>query len=504
MKLLVSLLLAAVAPAQTFPGGVYTPLVAGDNLQTKLNSAMTATDNTAVVASTTGWTANMVAYICETTAGTPPLCTSFESMLVTGVSGSNILQVTRGYGGTTAKSHAANKLVQNAYTSVYSNSAQNELQAIEKFGGSGRYVDLRFYGAVCDGTTNVQPAVSAATAAGYTHLFLPKNCFWNPSSNAIPAGLDIAGEDQTTSKIWPTSPTTTDMTLGAGSILRNVNVNGSVCPNRNLNNGCPVGYYSNSNQSAQPVQTYPGVAVSMDVGSTASTLQANDTAGIIVTQRGNGGGIYGQYLGGVGGSGGAAIHAFQGMDSSCTGCAGLRSTKANTGTGFILDEGSLGATGLPDMQFTTSVKTAGSFIDIYQASVPYSGTMMHANLGSGGGSYTGFFQQWQVNTVTQHFVDQSGNEYHAGYEAMKVGAAVASASAITPSGPLFHITGTAAIATFNIPAGMNSYGHCLQVIPDGAFTTILGGNIAVATTAVVNKTMRFCYDTGTSKYYPSY
>ncbi len=82
-------------------------------------------------------------------------------------------------------------------------------------------------------------------------------------------------------------------------------------------------------------------------------------------------------------------------------------------------------------------------------------------------------------------------------------AAVASAAgAITPSGPLFHVTLANAITGFNIPVGF-AFGS-FTVIPDGAFTTTTAGNIALASTAVVGKPLTFTFDPATAKFYPSY
>ena len=82
-------------------------------------------------------------------------------------------------------------------------------------------------------------------------------------------------------------------------------------------------------------------------------------------------------------------------------------------------------------------------------------------------------------------------------------AAVASAAGlITPSGPLFHVTGTAAITGFNIPVGF-AYGS-FTIIPDGTFTTTNANNIALASTAVVSKALTFIYDPATGKFYPGY
>lgn len=84
-----------------------------------------------------------------------------------------------------------------------------------------------------------------------------------------------------------------------------------------------------------------------------------------------------------------------------------------------------------------------------------------------------------------------------------VTAAVASAAGqITPSGPLFHITGALAITGFVLPVGFQTGNIC--VIPDGTFTTTTANNIALASTAVVSKTLCFTYDRNTSKFYPAY
>lgn len=83
-------------------------------------------------------------------------------------------------------------------------------------------------------------------------------------------------------------------------------------------------------------------------------------------------------------------------------------------------------------------------------------------------------------------------------------AAVASAAgAIIPSGPLFHVTGTAAVTGFTIPVGFS--GGSFSIIPDGAFTFTTAGNIALAGTAVVSRVLTFTYDSNAAKpFYPSY
>lgn len=110
--------------------------------------------------------------------------------------------------------------------------------------------------------------------------------------------------------------------------------------------------------------------------------------------------------------------------------------------------------------------------------------------------------EWLCSTVTGKVVPGFSNA--AGVP--QVTTAVASAAGlVTPSGPLFHITGTAAITGFNIPVGFDpKEGGTFCVIPDGAFTTTNANNIAIASTAVVGRTLCFTYDTNTAKFYPGY
>lgn len=81
-------------------------------------------------------------------------------------------------------------------------------------------------------------------------------------------------------------------------------------------------------------------------------------------------------------------------------------------------------------------------------------------------------------------------------------AAVASATTITPTGTKFHVTGTNAIATINLP--WPGFAGQLALIPDAAFTTTAAGNIAKASTAVIGQVLYMTYDYNAGKWYPSY
>lgn len=89
--------------------------------------------------------------------------------------------------------------------------------------------------------------------------------------------------------------------------------------------------------------------------------------------------------------------------------------------------------------------------------------------------------------------------------------AVASAATATPSGPLFHVTGSTAITTIGSAVGMggtatSAIGAPFCVIPDNAtvagFTA--GNNIALSSTFVVSKIECMTFDGTNKKYVPSY
>lgn len=111
--------------------------------------------------------------------------------------------------------------------------------------------------------------------------------------------------------------------------------------------------------------------------------------------------------------------------------------------------------------------------------------------------------QWLCSTLTKQWVPGWGNP---GNSQQPIGATAAVASAagvITPSGPLFHVTGTSAITGFTLPVGYNGGPFC--IIPDAIFTTTSAGNIALASTAVVSKELCYSYDANAAKpFFPSY
>lgn len=108
--------------------------------------------------------------------------------------------------------------------------------------------------------------------------------------------------------------------------------------------------------------------------------------------------------------------------------------------------------------------------------------------------------QWLWSTVTSSWVPGFNNITAPPSPTVAVASV---AGVITPSGPLFHVTGTNAITGFTRPNGLTS--GVITIIPDAIFTWTTGdGSLGVAGTAVVAKALTFTYDFNAAKWYPSY
>lgn len=72
------------------------------------------------------------------------------------------------------------------------------------------------------------------------------------------------------------------------------------------------------------------------------------------------------------------------------------------------------------------------------------------------------------------------------------GAVLASAATIAPTHKIHHVSGTEEVTTITLP--WDGFRGPIILIPDAAFTTATGGNIAVAVTAVINRPLMFVFD----------
>jgi len=78
-----------------------------------------------------------------------------------------------------------------------------------------------------------------------------------------------------------------------------------------------------------------------------------------------------------------------------------------------------------------------------------------------------------------------------------------SSPTITPTNIIHHVSNTGAITTITAPSGVQA-GDTVILIPNAAFTTTTAVNIAIASTAVTNKTLVMTWDSTNSKWTPSY
>lgn len=146
------------------------------------------------------------------------------------------------------------------------------------------------------------------------------------------------------------------------------------------------------------------------------------------------------------------------------------------------------------------------FYEFNPPGTPHSNTTSAATAAAGFGTpwinaVTG--EQWIYSSVVAAWVPGWGNPVPPSTTA----AVASAASAVTPSGPLFHVTGTAAITGFTRPVGC-AFGK-FTVIPDGNFTWTTGdGTIGLSGTAVTAKALDFVLDpaanSGAGVWYPSY
>jgi hypothetical protein len=111
-------------------------------------------------------------------------------------------------------------------------------------------------------------------------------------------------------------------------------------------------------------------------------------------------------------------------------------------------------------------------------------------------------EQWLCSSVIGTWVPGWNNSASPGSGGPTTAVASAAGS-IVPSGPFFHITGTAAITGFTIASMIGFTGGQFCAVADAIWTWTAAGNIAVAgTTTAAGRQFCFRWDSNTSKWYP--
>jgi hypothetical protein len=113
--------------------------------------------------------------------------------------------------------------------------------------------------------------------------------------------------------------------------------------------------------------------------------------------------------------------------------------------------------------------------------------------------------QWICSSLTGTWAPGWQNPLSAPATWVQTATVASAAGAITPSGPYFNISGTAAITGFNIPVGFDTTtGGCFTANPTGIWTWTAAGNIASAgTTTAATTPVTFCWNVASSKWIPS-
>jgi hypothetical protein len=211
VKLLSLILLSFAAFAQTsnFPAALDNDaslFVTADNTQSTLSTAVVAGDVTWTVGSATGFAVNQIVTICDTITSTGK-CTAFEHAKITAVNG-NALTVTRGVGGTTARAHAAGKLVSVLWDKTHHDVLKSAIVNIETALGAnlanvnGRYSSAYIFDAQTPGgsliagnnSITMTPVPSGVNGTDTYHYLYVSGGTGTAESCLITGGTGVAGD----------------------------------------------------------------------------------------------------------------------------------------------------------------------------------------------------------------------------------------------------------------------------------------------------------------------
>ena len=200
-------------------------------------------------------------------------------------------------------------------------------------------------------------------------------------------------------------------------------------------------------------------------------------------------------------------------------CGFLSAPVINNGSSLSLVGSRLTNTGSADLTFTNGAKgdsqtswyvgttSNGVTVGSNSSFITSSDTIKnHPNVGFYvyyNSSLAGLASATFSNNGNNYFVYPFTNSYcDAGFPATVVGGNVTSDNVITPTGLQFVVTGANTINTINIP--YTGWSGSITMLPSGAFSTGLAGNIAIVSTAVVGRALVMTYIPTTDKWYPSY
>jgi hypothetical protein len=304
-------------------------------------------------------------------------------------------------------------------------------------------------GTNCASGSSVNLAVNALATQGYLSIFLPANCTYTPATNTTPANVQIIGEDWNSSIVSSTDRTdnSKNISIGPHAKLQNVAILDYFCDNQANPQGtqkiCPIGMSINAASSANEIENWayaslyivnnqfntgPTGAVSSDqpeIGviqnSTGDGIfsQTNNTSGVnnrIVTNGVNDIGIYvlnGAYSPSTSAHYGIFVKEFQGNNNGYASVYVDRSASVSQSdivpSIYVTDADSSVST-LTSASFQAAIfhQSSGPVFNVYQATTPFSGNVFNVNVGNGGGTFSGNFENFQIAGSTVYSVSSAG------------------------------------------------------------------------------------------------
>jgi hypothetical protein len=124
------------------------------------------------------------------------------------------------------------------------------------------------------------------------------------------------------------------------------------------------------------------------------------------------------------------------------------------------------------------------------------------NIGTGGGAFS--TTNVNIGSANGGKITFASQAVYKIFATSTTAPTISSGPTIAPTAPITFISGTQVINTITPHPLIALSGGQITLIPLGVFFTNTAGNIALGTTAVVNKALIMTYDSSTQKWYPSY
>jgi len=243
--------------------------------------------------------------------------------------------------------------------------------------------------------------------------------------------------------------------------------------------------YDNKNLLAK---FYADSTGNMNIGGTAT---AAATSAISITGTNNNVGMIGTNINLGTSSTKGHLTVIDASGSTYTGY--LQNTNANWQTAFYLENNRGSDASFGGLVYGGSTQGGGNFFGMTRADKLFLLSIGANNLGLGVGTYNSAPVVLGTNNTERVRITPTG------ITSLYSGSAVVSAGTITPTGNLFHVTGTTTITS--ISATGITAGTTITIIFDGALTFTDGSNLKLAgnMTTSADATITLCYD-GTNWY----